>query len=99
VVDRLHIADADALSLIDYPGKLSASGKRPRFHLTTRQTKPAAAAAASEMTERTPEVSGEAEQTGQHGADARENATGLNAEVDMFIAAPHDRSGDAESML
>jgi hypothetical protein len=41
-VDRLHIADADALGLIDYPGKLSASGKRPRFHLTTRQTKLAA---------------------------------------------------------
>jgi Protein of unknown function (DUF2384) len=41
-VDRLQIADADALGLIDYPGKLSASGKRPRFHLTTRQTKIAA---------------------------------------------------------
>jgi hypothetical protein len=38
-VDRLQIADADALGLIDYPGKLGASGKRPRFHLTTRQTK------------------------------------------------------------
>ncbi len=32
----------DALGLIDYPGKLSASGKRPRFHLTTGQTKLAA---------------------------------------------------------
>jgi Protein of unknown function (DUF2384) len=38
-VDRLQIADADALGLIDYPGKLAPSGKRPRFHLTTRQTK------------------------------------------------------------
>ena len=36
---RLQIGDADALGLIDYPGKLGASGKRPRFHLTTRQTK------------------------------------------------------------
>jgi hypothetical protein len=52
------------------------------------------AATASEMTERTAEVSGEAEQAGQHAADARENATGLNAEVDMFIATPHDRAGD-----
>jgi hypothetical protein len=25
--------------LIDYPGKVAASGKWPRFHLTTRQTK------------------------------------------------------------
>ena len=38
-VDRLQIADADALALIEYPGKVAASGKRPRFHLTTRQTK------------------------------------------------------------
>jgi hypothetical protein len=36
-----------------------------------------AAATASEMTERPAEVSGEAEQAGQHAADARENATGL----------------------
>ena len=38
-VDRQQIADADALGMIDYPGKLAASGKRPRFRLTTRQTR------------------------------------------------------------
>lgn len=30
---------AAGVGLIDYPGKVAASGKRPRFHLTTRQTK------------------------------------------------------------
>jgi hypothetical protein len=39
LIDRLGIPDADALSLIDFPGKLPASGKRPRFRLTTRQTR------------------------------------------------------------
>jgi hypothetical protein len=39
LIDRLGIPDADALGLIDYPGKLPASAKRPRFRLTTRQTR------------------------------------------------------------
>ena len=39
LVDRLNIPDAKALDLIGYPGKLPASGKRPRFHLTTLQTR------------------------------------------------------------
>ena len=39
LVDRLQIPDADALSLIGYPGKLGASGQRPRFRLTTRQSR------------------------------------------------------------
>jgi hypothetical protein len=30
---------AAGVGLIDYPGKVAASGKRPRAHLTTRQTK------------------------------------------------------------
>ncbi len=38
-VDRLQIPDADALALIDYPGKLGVSGRRPRFRLTTRQAR------------------------------------------------------------
>jgi hypothetical protein len=42
MVDRLGIPDADALDLIDYPGKIGPSGKRPRFRLTTRQTRLAA---------------------------------------------------------
>ena len=42
MVDRLQIPDADALELIDYPGRIGASGKRPRFRLSTRQTRLAA---------------------------------------------------------
>jgi hypothetical protein len=42
MVDRLQIPDADALELIGYPGKIDASGRRPRFRLTTRQTRLAA---------------------------------------------------------
>jgi len=38
-VDRLEIPDTQALELIRYPGKLPASGKRPRFHLNTLQTR------------------------------------------------------------
>ena len=38
-VDRLEIPDADALAMIGYPGKIGPSGKRPRFRLTTRQTR------------------------------------------------------------
>jgi hypothetical protein len=45
LVDRLGIPDADALALIDFPGKLPSSGKRPRFRLTTRQTRQANALA------------------------------------------------------
>jgi hypothetical protein len=41
-VDRLQIPDADALGVISYPGKIGASGKRPRFRLTTRQARLAA---------------------------------------------------------
>jgi hypothetical protein len=32
-----HVSDATALELIEFPGKLGASGKRPRFRFTTRQ--------------------------------------------------------------
>jgi hypothetical protein len=32
-----RVPDASALELIEYPGKLGASGKRPRFRFTTRQ--------------------------------------------------------------
>ena len=39
LVDRLRIPDAKALEFIGYPGKLPASGKRPRFRLTTLQTR------------------------------------------------------------
>lgn len=39
LVDHLGIPDAGALELIGYPGKLPASGKRPRFRLTTLQTR------------------------------------------------------------
>jgi hypothetical protein len=39
IVDRLQIPDAAALDLIGYPGKIGPSGKRPRFRLTTRQTR------------------------------------------------------------
>jgi hypothetical protein len=42
LVDRLHIPDAEALELIDYAGKIGGSGKRPRFRLSTRQTRVAA---------------------------------------------------------
>ena len=34
---RWHIPDATALELIEFPGKLGMSGKRPRFRFTTRQ--------------------------------------------------------------
>jgi hypothetical protein len=39
LVDHLGIPDTGALELIGYPGKLPASGKRPRFRLTTLQTR------------------------------------------------------------
>ena len=32
-----HVPDTAALELIEFPGKLGASGKRPRFRFTTRQ--------------------------------------------------------------
>jgi hypothetical protein len=38
-VDRLQVPDADALELIGYPGKIGSSEKRPRFRLTTHQTR------------------------------------------------------------
>ena len=34
---RWHVPDAMALELIEFPGKLGTSGKRPRFRFTTRQ--------------------------------------------------------------
>ena len=37
VVDRLQLRDADALRLIDCPGKIKGPYKRPRLHLTLRQ--------------------------------------------------------------
>jgi hypothetical protein len=36
-MERWHIPEATALELIEFPGKLGASGKRPRFRFTTRQ--------------------------------------------------------------
>ena len=36
-MERWHVPDATALELIGYPGQITASGKRPRFRLTTRQ--------------------------------------------------------------
>jgi GST-like protein len=38
-VDRLQIPDADALELIGNRGKIGSSVKRPRFRLTTHQTR------------------------------------------------------------
>jgi hypothetical protein len=37
LMERWRVPDASALELIEYPGKLGASGKRPRFRFTTRQ--------------------------------------------------------------
>lgn len=37
LMERWRVPDATALELIGYPGQLSASGKRPRFKLSTRQ--------------------------------------------------------------
>jgi hypothetical protein len=37
LMQRWRISDATALELIEFPGKLGASGKRPRFRFTTRQ--------------------------------------------------------------
>ena len=37
LMERWRIPDATALELIEFPGKLGASGKRPRFRFTTRQ--------------------------------------------------------------
>ena len=36
-MERWYIPDATALELIEFPGKLGVSGKRPRFRFTTRQ--------------------------------------------------------------
>jgi hypothetical protein len=45
MIDRLGIPNAEALNLISYPGKSPSSEKRPRFRLTTRQTRTADALA------------------------------------------------------
>jgi hypothetical protein len=37
LMERWRVPAASALELIEYPGKLGASGKRPRFRFTTRQ--------------------------------------------------------------
>jgi hypothetical protein len=37
LMEHSRVHDASALELIEYPGKLGASGKRPRFRFTTRQ--------------------------------------------------------------
>lgn len=39
LVGRWDIPDEQALLLIDYPGRAPSSGKRPRFRLTTKQTR------------------------------------------------------------
>jgi hypothetical protein len=49
LIDRLGIPDTDALNLIGYPGKPPASGRRPRFRLTMRQTRTANALAKGGM--------------------------------------------------
>jgi hypothetical protein len=36
-MERWHVPDDVALELIQFPGKLGKSGKRPRFRFTTRQ--------------------------------------------------------------
>jgi hypothetical protein len=36
-MERWRVPDATALELIEFPGKLGASGKRPGFRFTTRQ--------------------------------------------------------------
>jgi hypothetical protein len=36
-MERWRVPDATALELIEFPGKLGASGKRLRFRFTTRQ--------------------------------------------------------------
>ena len=36
LMERWRIPDATALELIEFPGKLGASGKRPRFRFTAR---------------------------------------------------------------
>jgi hypothetical protein len=37
LMGRWRVSDAAALELIDYPGKIGSSGKRPRLRFTTRQ--------------------------------------------------------------
>jgi hypothetical protein len=37
LMQRWRVPDAMALELVEYPGKLGSSGKRPRFRFTTRQ--------------------------------------------------------------
>jgi hypothetical protein len=37
LMERWSVPDSTALDLIKFPGKLGASGKRPRFRFTTRQ--------------------------------------------------------------
>jgi hypothetical protein len=37
LMERWRVPDATALELVEFPGKLGASGKRPRFRFTTRQ--------------------------------------------------------------
>ena len=37
LMERWNIPDGTALDLIEFPGKLGKSGKRPRFRFTTRQ--------------------------------------------------------------
>lgn len=39
LMQRWGVDDATALQLIGYPGKIGASGKRPRFRFTTRQAR------------------------------------------------------------
>jgi hypothetical protein len=36
-MERWCVPDATALELIEFPGKLGTSGKRPKFKFTTRQ--------------------------------------------------------------
>jgi hypothetical protein len=37
LMERWSVPDGTALDLIEFPGKLGKSGKRPRFRFTTRQ--------------------------------------------------------------
>jgi hypothetical protein len=39
LIDRWHVSTDTALELINYQGKLSAAGQRPRFRLSAEQAK------------------------------------------------------------
>ncbi len=56
LMERWRIADATALELIEFPGKLGKEGRRPRFRFTTRQQR---------ITSYLPEIDAALEATGK----------------------------------